>query len=325
MTRTRLLLAALVGALLNAEATAQIVPVPSIAQPGIDFHVGGRHLQINGFIPTGYPYGVLVPATPTPLGFRQVGPAFLPYGYGFPPIYGAVNQRVNVQVIQPTVVVRSRRESYDLSGIDLDVESPDKIWGSKPGKKDVPSEPVKAPLPAAKEIARPAPKPVEPAAPGPKLAPVPEGQRLINLGAEAFKTGDYNIALLRFRQAALTDPPAPRAIFLQAQADIVIGKYREAAELIRQELARQPNWPTSAFRPRAELYPDAATWNAQRERILAAQKLQPKDADLPFLLGYLSWFDGERDVALDHFQRARNLTVDTQAIDQFLKGAAAKK
>jgi hypothetical protein len=344
MTRIRLLPALLLGAVLASEASeasaqfiAPVIALPAIAQSGIDFRLGGKHLRIDGFIPTGNPYGVIVPVTPTPFGFKQVGPAFLPYAYGNPyyaaPLYGAVDRRVSVQVITPTVVVRSRRESYDLSGIDLDVETPDKIWGSKAPKN---SELVKAPGAAPpKEIARAAPaeekkapviaanpaKP-PPAPPPPKL--VPEGLRLIDLGTAAFKEGDYNIAMLRFRQAGLTDPPSPRAVFLQAQAAIAVGKYRDAAELIQQELPRQPNWPTAAFRPRADLYGNLEAWNGQRERLMAAQKLQPKNADFPFLLGYLSWFDGERDVALDHFQQSRTLMDDPRWSDLFLKGAAAK-
>jgi hypothetical protein len=342
------LLGVLLGATLTCEASAQfiapVIGIPAIAQSGIDFHLGGKHLRIDGFIPTGIPYGVIVPVTPTPFGFKQVAPAFLPFYYGNPyytPLYGAIDQRVTVQVITPTVLVRPRRPSYDLSGIDLDVETPDKLWGSKSAvaKEGAPKkgELVKAPVPPPKEIAKVAPpeekkapviaanpaKP-PPAPPPPKLAMVPQGQRLVGLGTAAFKDGDYNIAILRFRQAALSDPPAPRAVFLQAQAAIAIGKYHDAAELIQQELARQPNWPTSAFRPKADLYGNPEAWNVQRERLLAAQKLQPKNADFPFLLGYLSWFDGERDVALDHFQQSRTLMPDPRWSDVFLKGAAAK-
>lgn len=293
MTRIRLLLAVLLGAALVSEASAQII-------------------------------------VPTPLGFQQFAPGYFP-SYGYPyypaPIYGVVERRVSVQVIAPTVVVRTRRPSYDLSGIDLDVESPDKIWGKK-------SELVKAPGAAPKEIAKAAPveekkAPVIAANPGKPPAPpppklVPEGQRMVDLGIAAFQEGDYNIAILRFRQAAATDPPGPRAVFLQAQAAIAVGKFHEAVELIQQELTRQPTWPTSAFRPKAELYGNQEAWNAQRERLLAAQKLQPKNADFPFLLGYLSWFDGKRDVALDHFQQSRALMADPRWSDLFLKGAAAK-
>jgi hypothetical protein len=302
MTRIRLLLAVLLGAALASEASAQLI----------------------------------VPVAPTPFGFQQVGPAFYPY-YGNPyhtPLYGAIERRVTVQVLAPPVVVRARRESYDLSGIDLDVETPDKLWGSKAPK----SELVNAPGAAPKEIAKPAPaeekkapviaaNPAKPPPPPPplKLEKVPEGQRLVGLGTAAFQDGDYNVAILRFRQAALSEPPGPRAVFLQAQATIAVGRYHDAVELIQQELARQPNWPASLFRPKAELYGNPEAWNAQRERLLAAQKLQPKNADFPFLLGYLSWFDGERDVALDYFQQSRALMADPRWSDLFLKGAAAAK
>src|ERR1700728_4485945 len=110
MTRIRLLLALLLGAGLAADASAQIV-------------------------------------VPTPFGFQQLAPAYLPY-YGNPyyaaPIFGSVERRGSGQGLapMPTVVVRTRRPSYDLSGIDLDVETPDKLWGSKAPKN---SELVKAP------------------------------------------------------------------------------------------------------------------------------------------------------------------------------------
>ena len=236
---------------------------------------------------------------------------------------------MTVQIAPPTVVVRPPRESYDLSGIDLDVESPDKIWGSKAPEKK--SELLKAPGAAPKEIARPRPpeekapaNPGKPPLPPPPVKKIPAGERWIQEGIAAFKEGDCNVAWLRFRQAAASEPPGPRAIFLQAQASIVLGKFHEAVQLIEQELARRADWPLSGFRPKAELYGDADAWNAQRDRLLTAQKLQPKDADLPFLLGYLSWFDGERDVALDYFQQSRALMADPRWSDLFLKSAVAK-
>ena len=289
MTRIRLLLAFLCGAAFDGATPAQFIGPPQY-------------------------------------GFMQV--AYSPYfGNPYAPIYGAIDRRVSVQVIAPTILVRPRRPAYDLSGIDLDIESPEKIWGKK-------SELVKAPGAGAKEIAKPMPpeeKKVPVIAPGkpppapPPVKMVPQGERLIEMGIAAFQDGEFNIAILRFRQAAETQPPGPRAIFLQAQATIAVGKFHEAVELLQKELARQPDWPMSGFRPKAELYGDPEAWNAQRERLLIAQKLHPKNANFPFLLGYLSWFDGERDVALDHFQQSRALMADPRWSDLFLKGAAAKK
>ena len=85
MTR-RFILAILLGLAVTTEASAQFFPViglPTIGQGGIGFQMGGKHLQIGGFIPLGDPYPAILPVTPTPFGFRQMGPAYLPYGYGY--------------------------------------------------------------------------------------------------------------------------------------------------------------------------------------------------------------------------------------------------
>src|SRR5437867_1136519 len=122
MTRIRCLLALILGLMLAAEAPAQFLPVfglPTIGQPGIAIRAGGRHLRVEGFIPLGDPYPAIIPVTPTLQGFKQVGPAIVPWGYGYPygyvygfgyppiapgfpfPGYGVVNQSVTVQVINP--------------------------------------------------------------------------------------------------------------------------------------------------------------------------------------------------------------------------------
>src|SRR6266540_4774318 len=147
MTRIRCALAILVCSAFATNASAQFLPViglPTIGQGGGAFQMSGRSLRVSGFVPFGDPYPAMLPVTPTPFGFKQVAPAFLPYGYsyglapGYPfPGYGAIDQRITVRVVNPPgMIVPSRRvaprESYDLSGIDLDIESPEKIWGKRP-------------------------------------------------------------------------------------------------------------------------------------------------------------------------------------------------
>src|SRR5947209_13274035 len=90
MTRIRSLLAILLGLAMTTEASAQFFPIiglPTVGQSGIAFHMGGRHLSVDGFIPTGPAYPAILPVTPTPFGFRQVAPAIVPFGYGYYP-YG---------------------------------------------------------------------------------------------------------------------------------------------------------------------------------------------------------------------------------------------
>ncbi len=336
MTRMRSLWAMLLGFTLTSSASAQFFPiigVPTLGTPGITFQVGGKNLQIGGFIPTGPAYPAIVPVAATPFGFRQVGPALVPYGTWYPG-YGAVDQRVTVQIITPAgIVVQNRRvtkrPSYDVSGIDLDVESPDKIWGGKQN--------AKAPEPPKKmEMAKVAPPeekklpviaiPAKPPAPVPPpiLDLPPDGKRLVDLGIFAFRKGEYGSALLRFRQASEEKPPAPRTAFLQAQAYVAVGKYREAVRLIQMGLQREPTWPTSGFAPKADLYNnDAEVWTAHREQLEQALRKDPKNADYLFLLGYIAWFDGQRDAAVDYFQRASHLAAEPRWSEAFLK--AAKK
>ncbi len=338
MTWTRFILAILIGITLTADASAQffpVIPLPAINQAGIAFRLGGRHLQVRGFVPLGDPYPVIMPVTPTPFGFRQVAPAYLPpyYYYGYPPIapgfpfpgYGVIEQRFTVQIINPPGLGARAglREMPDLSGIDLDLEGPDKIWGPKKGAVNVAAaknrEAPRAAAPPEKKqqlAAAPAPPPPAP----PKPAPIPEGQRLVEQGVAAFKTGEYGIALLRFRQAADANPPGPRAPFLQAQASIAVGKYKDAAQLIQKGLDRQPNWPVTAFRPKAELYDNKDdAWKEHRTALENAQKLDPNNADLLFLLGYLAWYSGEDESAVGFFRRSGALAADRRWSEAFLR------
>ena len=333
MTGNRCTLALALCLALTADAAAQFVPIvglPGIGQGGIRFSVGGRRVNVSGFVPLGPPYAAVLPVTPTPLGFRQVAPAYLPYGYGYPPFapgfpfpgYGAIEQRITVQIVNPpAVLVQGRRvglreESYDLSGIDLDVESPDKIWGPRPAIAKAnpprPAEPVRVPAPANPP-------------PPPNAEPAPDGQRFVDLGVAAFKAGEYGVANLRFRQAAQSDPPHPRGLFLQAQACVAVGKYREAVQMIEAGLRERPDWLLNRFRPRIELYADRDdVWKEHRIAIENAWKQAPANADYPFLLGYLDWFDGERDAAINHFKLTKALTPDPRWCNLFLNAAAKK-
>ncbi len=331
MTRTRWIIALLVGATMAPDVSAQFFPVfglPVVARDGVSFHIGGRRLRIDGFWPLGDPYTVILPVTPTPFGYRQVGPAYLPYYPGYysygPRVYGAVEQRVSVTVVTPAVIVEARR-SVDLSGIDLDVESPDKLWGKKNGvaKGEKPARDADVARADERKVQVAANQARPPALPRPKLEDLPEGQKFLDQGITAFKNGEYGLALLRFRQSDEAIPGAPRALFFQGQALIAMGKYQEAAEVLQEALRNQPTWPTSNFHPRKELYTDKDDlWKDHRNRLEKAQLLRPKDADPLFLLGYLSWFDGQRDTAVDYFTQSKALAANPRWSDLFLKVAA---
>ncbi|MBM3997663.1 MAG: tetratricopeptide repeat protein [Planctomycetes bacterium] len=352
MTRIRCLLAMLLGALIADSASAQFFPVlglPVIFRDGISFRVKGSHLRIDGFLPVGDPYMAIVPATPTPFGYRQVAPAFLPYTYGYgyvyglPPVapglpfpgYGSINQRVTVQIINPPGLANAGfRRVPDLSGIDLDVEPASKIWGERPDVakgKAKPADVAKGPRPKWPEVAKADPddkKPriaadqgAEPFRFAPRKAePPPDGTKLEELGVAAFRAGEFGTALLRFRQAGDADAPAPRAWFLQGQALIAVGKYRDAVDAIQKGLAENRKWPSSGFNPKVELFANNLdAWTEQRQQLEQTQARNPKNADYLFLLGYLAWFDGNRDAAIGYFRRARDLGGEPRWTDMFLK------
>src|SRR5207302_4807065 len=89
------------------------------------------------------------------------------------------------------------------------------------------------------------------------------------------------------------------------------GKYREAAQFLQMGLQREPTWPTSGFSPKADLYDNNAdVWTAHRQQLEQTLKNDPKNADYLFLLGYLAWFDDQRDAAVDYFQRASDLAAE---------------
>jgi hypothetical protein len=334
MTGIRWFSAIVLGVILTADASAQFLPyppaagIPVLVPNGLDFSYRTRNARVAGFIPTGGASIGVLPVGPTG-GYLQ---PYYPYYPTYPPvILGAVENNTTLQIFNPPGVGYQRRSLApympDVSGIDLDEESPSKIWGKKPGapkvaaaKEAAPKKAEAAKIELPQERNAPANLPKQP-----KMEVVPADQRLLETGTAAFRNGDYGIAIMRFRQLSEADPPVTRAMFLQAQAYIAVGKYKEAIQLLQQGLKRQPNWHQSEFRPKADLYgKDEELWKQHVNRLEKAQRQQPKNAEFLFLLGYMSWFDGEKDAAVDYFQQARALTFDTQWADLFLKAAAAK-
>ena len=301
MTRIRCTLALLLIAIIKAEASAQFPPPPVILVPqaGIGFQYSSGRVRFAGFIPYGS-YG--------PLG------------------YSAFDTRVIVTVPPPKAASERLRaprsdDAYDVAGIDLDIESPSKIWGKKPviAKNEPPANKVEVAKVAPPEPKKQVKPEVPPPPPQEKVDPRPLWHRLLDDGIAAFRAGEYGVALFRFRQIE-ADPAADRALFLQAQASIAVGKYLDAARLIREGLKTQPKWPTSGFQPKAELYADQeAIWKAHRQQLEQAQLNEPTDADFLFLLGYLAWFDGQREIAVIYFQQSRAQAADPRWADLFLQ------
>jgi hypothetical protein len=295
MTRTLGLLALVFSLGLASTASAQFV------QGGITIQYGGSGLRIGGFVPIA-PGGVL-------LG---------------PPTFRTVERRIIVQQIIVGPAPRPAVPDYDLSGIDLDVNPPDRLYPPKTTaalkKAERLPEPRKVP-----ELPKPPEPPAKPEVPAPPVKPTAaeESQRLMELGTRAFREQEYGLAAMRFRQATELDRANAKAFFLLAQAYLAVGQYRDAVQAVQEGLKLDPDWPARDFRPRVELYSTADDWIEHRHRLDEAAKRQPKDPSFAFLRAYAAWFDGERPRATTWFLSARALATDPHWIDLFLKHAPA--
>ena len=303
---------------------AQIyLPAPG----GIGIQYNGGRLKVSGY----YAPGLVVPVSP---GGVILGPP----GYLVSPY--SVERRVIAQQIVPPLISRvALPPEPDVTGIDLDLESPDKLYppGTAPTKKPVvkPIEP-KADLPKKppEELLKP-PAAVPEGPPPPMKPPVEdlltpragvadESRRLVELGVLAFQQRAYGLAVMRFEQASAVDPANARAFFLLAQSYLAVGQFRDAVKAIHAGLDLRPDWPVAKFSPRTELYAGALEdWLEHRRRLVDAVKWRPKDGGYLFLRAYIEWFDGERPQAVELFHNARPLVADPQWIDLFLKHAPA--
>src|ERR1043166_8520826 len=166
MTRTISAAACLLFALVPALRAQVYLP-----QGGIGVQYNGGRLKVSGY----YSSGLVVPVSPGGVVLGPPGYLVSPYGapYGVP--YGVMERRVIVQQFAPPPVQRYvPPEPPDVSGIDLDIESPDKLYppGSALAKKPVarPAEPkIEQPKKPAEELVKP--PVVKPEPPAPPMKP----------------------------------------------------------------------------------------------------------------------------------------------------------
>jgi hypothetical protein len=183
--------------------------------------------------------------------------------------------------------------------------------------------PPAPPPPKPPDPKPPAPKPPPPGVlpPPPRPDPDPKVEHLNQLkrGQEAFAQGQYGRAADRFRVAIALDPEPPLAHFLLAQALFAVAKYDEAVAAIREGLRRQPDWPTSGFRPLRLYEGNIADYPDHLLLLEMVLGQNPDDGELLFLYGYQLWFDGRQEEAVPFFERAAPRLPDRRIVDLFLK------
>ncbi len=321
MAHARWLLALSVALAALAEARAQPVffgnPYAGgvTVSRGIGFSYGRRHLRISGFYGatySGYGYGPVI---------------YGPYPYGAVTI-----NRVNIiSTPPPTVIINNNNvvnaapAQDPTAGVDLDEVDPQTLRPRRPPRERrvVPEQPAR-PMPEEK----PRPQAVVPrpeARPRPPLPPPVEDPdrdaTALDLGRRAFAAREYGLAAHHFRQAAQEDAKAALPLFLLAQAQFAVGKYRDATLAIHAGLERDKDWPTARFSARELYKANEVDFLGHLKRLEETADQHPRDPVLLFLLAYELWFDGKQDKARPIFARARKVTRDPGDIDLFLKVA----
>jgi tetratricopeptide (TPR) repeat protein len=271
---------------MNAGFTSRNVMVSASFGPRFGYGFYPKFYYPAFYYPTYYyPYYPVVPSTIVVIQPVAFAPAAFPNFPVIPPL----DERDDALVMQP----------------------------KKPANKQAmpqPAAPINPPPPKM-----PAPQPQPALAPIPEMDKKAEAARLIKLGKEAFADEEHGRAAERFQQASRLQPDNTEALFLLAQAQFALGKYREAVVSIYAGMKLQPDWPTSKFDLRGLYANNPAELIEQLNTLRQAVAANPEEPALMFLYGYQLWFLGRQDEAKTFFQKARPLVSDSKPIDQFLQ------
>jgi hypothetical protein len=294
--------------LVSATAARSQFLFPSFGGFGFSVSRHGHHGHITAYLSSGFGYGrgwydspFFYPMGPSPVTVVQVYSPPPQVVFTPPPLTRLAPPRQPAEPVQPP---QPKPPADNAAG------------GFRPVR---PEEPKPPPKPAEPPKEKPREKPPElPRPPFPQADPRAEGARLTALGLEAFAAAQYGRAAQRFRQATQVNLNEARANFLLAQAEVALGKYDEAVEVIQQGMRLDPDWPTANFRPVALYDGNVADWPDHLQRLQEALARHPNDAVLLFLNAYQLWFDGRQDEARALFQRAAAVAADKSFSERFL-------
>jgi Tfp pilus assembly protein PilF len=140
--------------------------------------------------------------------------------------------------------------------------------------------------------------------------------KFIAFGDAHFRAQRYGDAYQRYRTAVETAPGMAEACFHEAFALMALGRYSQAAKMLKRGLSLDPTWPKSGFKL-SDLYGEnRLAKNAHVDALAKAANLDPLDGDLLFVVGVWLYFDGQRERAAPFFQRAAQL-ADGPHIEAF--------
>jgi len=120
---------------------------------------------------------------------------------------------------------------------------------------------------------------------------------------EAFDAGNYSLAAEKFAGAMDLAPDDMVLPFAYVQALFADKKYLQAAQALRQALAKVPTEKEGVFYPRG-LYPEEDALFEQIDHLAERSSLCGLDPDLQLLLGYQLLGTGELQAATEPLQQA---------------------
>lgn len=148
----------------------------------------------------------------------------------------------------------------------------------------------------------------------------------VELGDKLYRKGQWHAALTQYKLAATAASDWETPYLRQAFASIAVGRYDQAAPLVRRAVRLDPRLARGDFRL-ATLYGDRADDKlAHLESLAAAALARPDDPELPYLIGVALHFDGEPERAQKFFAHAARFDggATDATIVAFLDDAAAE-
>lgn len=129
---------------------------------------------------------------------------------------------------------------------------------------------------------------------------------------KAFEEGKYQTASTKFAKAIELAPDDQILPFAYSQTLIATENYPEAAQVLREAIAKIPPEEEGVFYPRG-LYPNEDILLGQIDRLVEKAEIYSYDADLQLLLGYQLLGIGEVDRAVEPLIHAREDLVNANA------------
>lgn len=284
---------------------------------GFARHHGGfsggvtRASFISGFGPFTWGSGYFAP------GYGYYGPGYWrAYGYPgwyYPPYYGPYGGGL---VYAPLVIPAEQ------------VYGPAAVWRMLDPIM-APASTVPPSINVVNVVRKPAPAPAvgqaaAAAQPGRKVRASNDqvrerAQRYVELGDRYFREQKYQDAYLRYRKASDIAGDVADSFFRQAQALVALGRYDDAARLLKRAISVDGDWLRWPVDLNTIYGPNQVAKAGHLEALAKTATQKPGDADLLFLVGAQLFLDGQKERSRKFFAHADERNIgSSEHLNAFL-------